>query len=121
MDAGILTIITAIAPTIGKSLTDYFGKNKEISVEEIQVILLSKVLENSSQLLDNQKAILDAQTQLADLNKQVCTIISNHVDHEMKALEKIKETLSICCQTLTEACDALTDLKIDLMHAKVIK
>ena len=121
MDASILEIISAVAPTIGKSLTEYFGKNKDVSVEEIQVILLSKVLENNTQMLNNQKLLLEAQHQLGELNKQVCIIITNHIDHEMKALEKIKDTLGTCCQSLTTACEALTDLRIDLIKAKIIK
>lgn len=121
MDAAILQIISTIAPTIGKTLQDYFGKKKDVSPEEIQVLLLSKLLENDVQILKNQAAIISSQHSLIEVQREVCNISKNHSEHEAEASKSLSAVMEQVCATLRDVSDALVNLRGDLIRSRVIK
>lgn len=121
MDRTILDIISRIAPSAGKAVSEYFSKRKDISSEEIQLILLSKVLENETQVLFNQERLIDTQNKLTSLQNDVVDIITNHIDHEMKMLEELSINISKSSQTLDEACSTLRNMRAELIRGGVSK
>lgn len=121
MDASILKAISSIAPAVGKSLLDYFGKKRDVSSEEIMIVLLSKVLENDTQILKNQEAIISSQHSLIDVQKEVCILAKNHSEHEAESSKNLASAMEQVCTTLRDASDAIVNLRGDLIRSRVIK
>lgn len=67
----MISLIASIAPSVGNKLLEY-SRDKKLSNQEVQIILLSKIIEQ---------------------NDNVCKILENHIIHEMKMIDELVQAL----------------------------
>lgn len=116
----VLEAIKTLAPTASTVLTQYLSRVKDISTDEVQIILLSKIIEDNGKLLECEKAISETQMKIIENQGKIVgtqnstiEILGNHIEHEQKLLVEMTKTLS-------EVCDSLRNTRADLMRKGLI-
>lgn len=107
MDKSILSLIMQVAPSAGKVITSYLSKNKDLSTEDVHLILLSKLVESDTKIIENQTNIIACLDKLS-------TLEDNHITHEEQLFAKFTSTLA-------EVCDQLRNTRSELIRSGVIK
>jgi len=93
-----------VAPTAGTLLSNYIQKKdkKEISSDEITLILLSKVVDNETIIINTQE--------------QISKVLENHIAHEDAVLKELCDTMKASCtviKNLDKQTRALTAKLVD--------
>lgn len=79
----LIKIVGAVAPSVGKYLSEKLAGKKNVSVPEMNAFLLAKLLENDEMKMDFNKRLMNVLE-----NQEI--ILKNHIGHEESVLRELE-------------------------------